>query len=295
MVKAEIPIYDIKNLAEYKERGILATRFAHYAKVHKNLHTVHKHSFYHLVFFTKGSGNHYIDFTKYPVQPGLIYFMIPGQAHSWNFEDEPDGFIVNFSNEYFNSFLYNPAYLERFSFFNGNADQQVLTVPEVIRNEIIEIFEEILKEGIIKQPLDNDLVRTLLIQMFIKVERISGFKKENTTNSYNHTLFRNFKLLIGKRFRDLKLPKDYAKLLYITPNHLNALCKDIIGLSAGELIRAQVLLEAKRLLINLNLSVADIAQVLNFTDTSYFVKFFKKYEGITPDKFRKHNLLDNGN
>jgi AraC family transcriptional activator of pobA len=293
-VKTEIPVYDIKNLAEYKDQGILASRFAHYAKAHKHLHTAHKHSFYHLVFFTKGSGSHFIDFRKYPVQEGLIYFMIPGQAHSWNFEEEPDGFIVNFSTDYFNSFLHNSNYLERFSFFMGNTDQQVLIVPEPVREQVAQVFEQILAEGSVKQPFDNDLVRALLLQLFIKVERLVGSRKENTIDSYNHTLFRNFQLLIGKRYKELRLPKEYAKLLYITPNHLNALCKDLIGLSAGELIRAQVILESKRLLINLNLSIADIAEVLKFTDTSYFVKFFKKHEGITPDKFRKHNLLDNG-
>jgi AraC family transcriptional activator of pobA len=294
-VKTEIPVYDIKTFAEYKEQGILASRFAQYAKIHKHLHTAHKHSFYHLVFFTSGTGTHFIDFKKYPVHAGMIYFMIPGQAHSWNFEEDPDGYIVNFSKEYFNTFLYNPDYLERFSFLNGNADKQVITIPDLMRDEIRLTFEKILEEGIVKQPFDNDLVRALLLQVFIKVERLTGSIMERHADSYNHTLFRNFQLLIAKHYRDLKLPKDYAKLLYITPNHLNALCKDIIGLSAGELIRAQVILESKRLLINLNLSIAEIAGILRFADASYFVKFFKKYEGITPDKFRKHNLLDNGN
>lgn len=294
-MKTDIPVYDIRNFAEYKEQGILASRFARYAKIHKHLHTVHRHSFYHLVFFTEGSGSQFIDFKKYPVHAGMIYFMIPGQVHSWNFDDEPDGYIVNFSKEYFNSFLHNPTYLERFSFLNGNTEQQVLTIPETIRDQIAKLFEEILEEGVVKQAFDNDLVRALLLQIFIKVERLNNSEKQNTSDSYNHTLFRNFQLLIAKRYKDLKLPKDYAKLLYITPNHLNALCKDIIRLSAGELIRAQVILESKRLLINLNLSVAEIAEVLGFTDPSYFVKFFKKHEGTTPDKFRKHNLLENGN
>lgn len=293
-MKTEIPVYDIKNFAEYKDRGILASRFAHYAMSHKHLHTAHKHSFYHLVLFTKGSGFHSIDFKNYPVNAGMIYFMIPGQVHSWAFEEEPDGFIVNFSTEYFNSFLYNSSYLERFSFFSGNTDQQVMIVPEPILHQIIRDFEEILQEGVFKQQLDNDLVRALLLKIFIKVERLSGDKSGETVHSYNHTLFRSFQVLIGKLYKDIRLPKEYANLLYITPNHLNAVCKEIMGLSAGELIRARVILEAKRLLVNLNLSIADIAEVLKFGDPSYFIKFFKKHVGVTPDKFRKHNLLDNG-
>ena len=233
-MKSELPVYDIKNFQEYKNQGILVSRFAHYAQTYHQLHHPHKHSFYHLVFFTTGSGSQFIDFKKYPVKPGIIYFMIPGQAHRWEFEDEPDGYIVNFSKEYFNSFLHNPNYLERFSIFSGITDQQVVEVPEVLIDELASIFEEIVREGMVKQAFDNDLVRTLLLQVFIKVERLNSRSKEIHIDSYNHTLFRNFQLLISKRYKDLKLPKDYASLLYITPNHLNALCKDMVGISAGE-------------------------------------------------------------
>lgn len=83
------------------------------------------------------------------------------------------------------------------------------------------------------------------------------------------------------------MPKEYAALLYITPNHLNALCKDVLGLSAGEIIRNRVVLEAKRLLVNPGFSVGDVARELHFADVSYFVKFFKKYTDATPEVFRK--------
>jgi len=96
-------------------------------------------------------------------------------------------------------------------------------------------------------------------------------------------------------YATLRLPKQYAELLYITPNHLNAICNDLLGYSAGKLIRDRVILEAKRLLINMDLMVAEIAEQLNFADQSYFIKFFKKQEGITPEKFRKLNVQDHGN
>ncbi|HCU46615.1 helix-turn-helix domain-containing protein [Sphingobacterium faecium] len=76
-------------------------------------------------------------------------------------------------------------------------------------------------------------------------------------------------------------------MLYITSNHLNFICKDQINMSAGEIIRNRVLLEAKRMLVNFELSVATIGMELNFFDTSYFIKFFKKYTLFTPEAFRK--------
>ncbi|RZL37375.1 MAG: AraC family transcriptional regulator, partial [Pedobacter sp.] len=187
-----------------------------------------------------------------------------------------------------------PDYLEKFIFFSGQPDQQVIELPEIVQQKITLVLEDILKEGQNEAPIDDDLVRTLLLRLFIEVSRASSVSQNLNTNSYNHTLLKSFQNLIESHYAQLRLPKQYAELLYITPNHLNALCNDFLGVSAGTLIRERVILEAKRLLINLDLMVSEIAAKLNFDDQSYFIKFFKKYEGITPEKFRKLNTTNHG-
>ncbi|PYF77236.1 AraC family transcriptional regulator [Pedobacter nutrimenti] len=288
-MRYNIPVYDINTFEEYKNQGIFVSRFGYYSKNHKHLHTAHRHSFYHLVYFTKGSGKQHIDFKRFEVKPGLIYFMIPGQVHSWDFETEPDGYIINFSKDYFSSMLLNPAYLDHFSFFSGIPERQVLEIDGDTAQKLNYLFEQILKEGIVQQQFEDDLVRTLLLQIFIYVSRTHEKPAGQSGNSYSHTLLKNFLALIESNYVQLKFPKQYAELLYITPNHLNALCNDLLGKAAGELIRERIILEAKRLLINLDLSVSEISERLNFNDQSYFIKFFKKYEETTPDKFRKQN------
>src|SRR5690606_2588998 len=105
----------------------------------------------------------------------------------------------------------------------------------------------------------------------------------------NDTVLKNFQRLIEMHFLELHLPSEYANLLAITPNHLNALCKEHLGMKAGELIRNRILLEAKRLLVNLELSVSQVGYALNFSDSSYFTRFFKKKTGQTPEEFRKEH------
>jgi len=289
-MKKHIPVYDIQNFSAYKNDGILVSRFGYYAQQHQHLHSAHRHSFYHFVFFTKGSGKQQIDFKTFDVKPKLIYFMIPGQVHSWAFESEPDGYLLNFSASYFSSLLLQQEYLDKFSFFSGKPEEQVLVLDEATSDRISTIFEEILKEGELNQPINDDLVRVLLLQLFIEVARTEKQVTNVLTNPYNHTILRNFQQLIEKNYTQLRLPKQYAALLYITPNHLNALCNDFLGTSAGKLIRDRIILEAKRLLINVDLRVVEIAEKLNFEDQSYFVKFFKKYEGTTPERFRKQYI-----
>ncbi len=285
-MKAVIPIYDICSLTQKKD-DLLINRFAPYLKSHRNLHLAHKHAFYHLVFFTKGDGSQTIDFQQVPIKPNQIYFMIPGQVHNWAFKGEVDGYIINFSVPFFQSFLLKANYLEDLPFFTGIVNDAVIDVPAELQEKVTQLFEELIRETEEPKAMELDMVRSIMLQLFIYIARI-GLKPVNTTiPSYNYTLLRNFQKLIEKNYTSIKLPKEYAELLYITPNHLNALCNDVLGISAGEVIRNRIALEAKRLLINNDLTVLEIANQLNFTDNSYFTKFFKKQVGLTPEEFRK--------
>lgn len=286
-MKNTFPVYNIGALSGFKQEDILISRFAPYLKVHKNLYLPHRHDFYHMVLFTEGAGSHSIDFTNFSVKPYQVYFMVPGQVHGWDFKGEVDGYVVNFSPAFFQSFLLDPGYLEQFAFFSGEAGSSVIDLPEGLHNGAKQIFEQVIQESADGRTLGTDMVKALLLQFFISVSRLSPLPAP-VTSSYNYTLFKNFQQLVEKNFAAIKLPRDYAALLYITPNHLNALCNDVAGTSAGEVIRNRVVLEAKRLLVNFNLTISEVAARLDFTDNSYFSKFFKKHEGITPEEFRKH-------
>ena len=287
-MKKAFPVYDICSLADHQHNDLLISRFAPYLQKHKNLSLPHKHTFYHVVLFTEGSGNHSIDFTSFAVKPYQIYFMTPGQVHRWNFEGPVDGYIINFSAEFFQSFLLRPDYLESLPFFSGNVDDEVVNLPAGIHRQVVDLFEQLLHESTQSGRMTMDMIRTLMLQLFILIARQDNHSPQNTAPAYNYTLLQSFKKLTDKNFATLRLPKDYASLLYITPNHLNALCNDMLGISAGEVIRNRIILEAKRLLVNLDLNINEIAGKLNFADNSYFTKFFKKYTGLTPEDFRKN-------
>ncbi|WPU96630.1 helix-turn-helix transcriptional regulator [Mucilaginibacter sabulilitoris] len=289
-----IPLYDICSLSDINQDDILISRFAPYLETHKNLFATHRHSFYHMVLFTAGSGAHTIDFESFEVKPGQIYFMVPGQVHSWAFDGFTDGYIINFSASFIQSFLLQHGYLDNFSFFSGNLADTVINLPQETFAAVKPLFEAILTEAALSATSAVDMVRLLMLQIFILVNRMSINPATGNNSSYNQTLLKSFKNLIEHHYSDIKLPKDYATLLYITPNHLNAVCKDIMGISAGELIRNRILLEAKRMLTNPKLSISEISLKLNFSDNSYFTKFFKKMEDITPEEFRKKITQDHG-
>jgi len=293
-MKKAFPVYDICSLSDHQHDDLLISRFAPYLQKHQNLSMAHKHSFYHVVFFTEGGGTHAIDFKSFAVKPYQIYFMVPGQVHSWSFDGPVDGYIINFSASFFQSFLLRPDYLDNLPFFTGNVDDEVINLNTNLHRQVVDLFEQLVTESNHIGRMGMDLIKAMMLQLFILVAR-QGEGKQSLAPNYNYTLLQSFRKLTDKNFATLKLPKDYAALLYITPNHLNAMCNDILGISAGDVIRNRVILEAKRLLVNLDLNITAIAGQLNFADNSYFTKFFKKHTGQTPEEFRKNALSHDSN
>lgn len=289
-MQKHIPILDICTLSEYREDDILVSRLSDYLREHTNLHFPHRHSFYHLVYFTKGSGTHTIDFDLFEIKKNQIYFMAPGQVHTWEFKGEMDGYVINFSAAFFQSFLLRPEYIESFSFFSGLAADCVLNLSGELSRQVVEAFEELITQAKSNNTFRWDMIRVLLLKICILIDQKDSIVAASHVPNYNYALLKNFQKLIDKNFTRLKLPMEYAELLYITPNHLNALCKDHTGMAAGELIRNRIILEAKRLLINKDMSISEIAYELNFSDNSYFTKFFKKQVGVTPEEFRKKTI-----
>lgn len=97
------------------------------------------------------------------------------------------------------------------------------------------------------------------------------------------TAFTNFVTRYHKREREVAY---YAGMLSITPDYLNKVCKMHWKTTAKEYIDWQVVMAIKNYLTCTDLSIKCIAAQLNFDDTSYMCRFFKKQTGISPVEYR---------
>lgn len=95
-----------------------------------------------------------------------------------------------------------------------------------------------------------------------------------------------FVRLIDQDFAKHTTLDHYADRLGISVAHLNAVCRQMSGRSALQLIHERLIIEAKRELIYTSMTIKEVSELLGFADPAYFTRFFKRQMGISPKDFR---------
>ncbi len=94
---------------------------------------------------------------------------------------------------------------------------------------------------------------------------------------------------IDKHYMEKLSLKKMSEELHMGTTKLCAVAKKLSGDGSITKLTAQRRVdEAKLLLSNRSLSVAEIAERVGFSDYNYFTKIFKKTVGVTPSEYRKN-------
>ncbi|ARN78087.1 AraC family transcriptional regulator [Nonlabens spongiae] len=161
-----------------------------------------------------------------------------------------------------------------------------------LNDKDIKNFEAILvllkDEFQIKDLIQGEMLRTLLKRMLITATRLIRNQQFNSSSSIKQIeLIRKFHILVEQHFKEKHAVADYAKLLYKSPKTLSNFFKKHEVSSPLKIINDRIISEAKRLLLNSNLSAEEIGYELGYKEPSHFSKFFKKHVGMSPLSFRK--------
>lgn len=239
----------------------------------------HRHDFYQLTFVTKGKGWHEIDFNKHKINGRQVFFMKPGQVHSWVFEKGADGFVIEFTRESLPSVSVKsllllkqiPLIEDALVFKKENQWKDFETTCELMIKEFSSKSEhfEISLEG---------LLQSLLVPLL----RISEVSAQHNTS----TVVDKFQKMVDEYFQTEHQVGFYAKKMNMTPKALTMQIRRSLKKSARLVIQDRFVLEAKRLLSYSDMSVAEVGYELGFEDANYFTRFFTKAAKISPSNFR---------
>ena len=249
------------------------------------LHELHKHDFYFILAIDQGKGIHEIDFVSYPVTGHAVFILRPGQVHRLELEAGSSGFLMEFDLTF-----YQPRTSITDLRWRKVSGKNFCALETARYEKLQNVLANILHEYTHKQDGFIEIIKANLDIFFIEFNRQSSHPKRlsNTGSDYTQTLFDEFCLLLETNIATIKNVSQYAAMLHLSVYQLNAVTKTAVGKTVSELINEQLILEAKRYLLATAQQVKDIADHLGYEDVSYFIRFFKKHTGHSPDAFRKN-------
>ena len=233
-----------------------------------------------MVLFTKVTHTkitHSIDFQPYPICPNRIYFIAKGQVHQWhleNYTNEFEGYLIVFNESFIKS---DKVLLDLFDFLNDKPFLDLNSEEIKIPIQLIVLITQYKKSE--NTSYQQSLIEALLY--FLSSKKEVKYTKLNINQNRMIVL----RKLIEQYYKNEKQVSFYAKKMNISAKRLNEVIQTISALSVSELIHQRVLLEAKRELALGTKTIQAIAYDLGYYDPSYFSRFFKKYEGVSPSQF----------
>lgn len=237
------------------------------------------------IYLTEGEAIMRIGSETYKIVKDECLVVAEGKVFSFDSVDINKGYLFNFHEDVVIGKLAKNDLLKDFEFLRVWGTPKI-SLDTQTSGFVRQLLERILVDYEANGLQNLEIIQSYLIallcevnRMYIAVSGIAQLKAIEISNKFRELLFMHIKTR--------HMVSDYASLLHITPNHLNKSVKSITGKSPTKWIDEAIVLEAKVLLYQSNLSISEIATEVGLLDQSYFSRLFKKYEGTTPLQFRK--------
>lgn len=107
------------------------------------------------------------------------------------------------------------------------------------------------------------------------------------TSLRQEDLFKRFITLLKEKHSYEHFCSFYAKQLCVTPKYLTTVVKKVSGKSVSQWIDIYLIDQITFHLKTTSLTIAEIADKLNFSNASFFGKYVKMHTGKSPTKLRQ--------
>jgi len=278
-----ISIADLINQPK-KQVDFLVDRFEEMVEP-DNIEFPHKHNFYELLWITKGKSKQNIDFKNYSISENTLFFISPGQLHLFEEWNDIEGYVILFTETFFLQIFQNKNILFELSYLDNLYENPFLQLTKedaiIIQPIIVLIYEESNSS-----EKSTETIQALLLVLLRRIQKLFSQKSHQNNNNQQIVIFKQFKKMVELYFAKNISVSNYASQLNVSTNQLNTFVKAISGKTTTEIIQERIILEAQQLLQFSEFTVSQIADKLGFEDSSYFARYFKKKNGLSPIDFR---------
>lgn len=233
----------------------------------------------------------FIDGDRHDVKADQLLFIGPGRNIKLRYPGD-GGFLITFTRRFYERSLKDCLLLNSEIFFDGERMFRAVDVAEedrlILNRWEAKVMGYCRLGADVHEAALHNFVEWMLIfaiDSFQAPQRLIPLEKVTDQGIVNR-----FTTFIYKSYRTEQNVGYYAGKLNICPRRLSLICKRSVGKTAKEIIRGIVLKEALRYIRNTDMSIAEIAYTMGFTEESNFRHFVKKHTGKTPTMFRLYAM-----
>lgn len=241
--------------------------------------------FHLLLLVQHGRSAHMVDFENISLEPNDLFFIRPGQVQQWRLDDSLQGLLL----------LIKPEALTP-SLARAGRDLKLLDLDEwphlwrlpPARRQQVLFHLQCLQEDIRLYNGREVEAAAIWHQLLAFLLHLAGDvpPPRQTSTAQQALIYRRFAKAVEAGLSDRLSAREHATRLGVSDSTLERACKAVAGLSAKQFIAKRTVLEAKRLLLHSTYTVASVGLSLGFEDATNFVKFFRRFEGVTPGAYR---------
>lgn len=241
---------------------------------------LHRHDFFFIMALQKAKGIHSIDFTDYRIGNRSVIFMRPGQVHQHTLKAGSTGYLVEFKADFYPSTNFAQQLVRR----AGAASFYQPAAASFAR--LFSCLHQVAEEYGGRQEKYLDVIKANLDIFFIELIRNNPKTPTDRKAVYQMEQLDKFNALLEKHVATEKQASFYANEMNLTLFQLNTITHATVGKTCSAMITDYIMLEARRYLLATTNQVSQIAYHLGYDDVSYFIRFFKKHSGYSPEAFR---------
>ena len=236
----------------------------------------HKHSFWELILFESGDGEHVINSVRHPFQKGSIALLSPSEMHHITNADGNfcDTAKVKFNDAVWHDHLKDVCHFEHFPVVAQLSGEDFEKARRII---------DLLCEETNKPLKSEDLALSLRLaaSLLILIQRnlpSAGKRDSNKTNTILQ--------YIQEHFCEPITVTNVANALSYSPKYFSRLFVNELGIPFNEYIKTLRLEHAYHLIKYSQLPISEICIKTGFSTASHFSKCFKEQYGIAPSHLR---------
>jgi len=238
-----------------------------------------------LLFIRHGSGTMQMEAQQLPIQAPALLLAPATVVHGFEFARGTRGFVVTAAQPLIRTLQRREPQLRRV--FAAPACLALGTDAAAVV-ELAMLIDRLRRETVWQAPANRLAAEACLASVMIAALRL--LPADGSGNALlrgpSATLVDRFRDLLDERCRKGWRIERYARELAVSPAKLRAACLAIIGEPPRQLLHERVLLEARRALTYTDLTIAQTAYQLGFSDPGYFSRFFSTHTGESPQAFK---------